>query len=345
MMLKEGLLYERSPGNAVRCNVCQRRCRIKDGDSGYCRTRVNNNGTLYSTIYGEVSTWRRAPIEIKPVYHYLPGSYAFSLGSLGCNFLCDGCQNYDISFALAENVPVQTRYLSPDESVKLSQNYKCQGISWTYNEPTLWFEYTLDGARLAKSLGLYTNYVTNGYMTEEALEMIGPYLDVFRVDIKAFESQAYKKIAHISDWKHILENTIRAKKRWNMHVEVVTNIIQGINDDPGHMREMAQWVKGELGPCTPWHFTRFFPHWKLTHVKPTPVESLEKIRETALKEGLTFVYIGNVPGHPANNTYCPSCGETVIERNDWGAVKCSITSNACPFCKSFIFGKFNENTL
>ncbi len=325
----------------MRCHICQRRCRIEDGNLGFCRTRLNRGGRLFTMTYGEVSTWHRSPIEIKPVYHYLPGSYALSLGSVGCNFLCDGCQNHDISFALADKLPAQTMYISPEDCVRLAQEEDCEGISWTYNEPTLWFEYTLDSAKLAKPAGLYTNYVTNGYITMEALELIGPYLDVFRVDIKAFDASVYKKIAHINNWEGILDVVKCAKHHWEMHVELVTNVVPGFNDNLGYMRNLAQWIKTELGSTTPWHITRFFPHWKLKHLKPTPIEVLEKIRGMGLEEGLEFVYIGNVPGHVANHTYCPSCGKILIERLDWEIVGRRITSNKCPFCGEPIPGRFD----
>ena len=338
--VKEALLYEKLSSDVASCHVCQRRCRIAEGDLGYCRTRVNRDGVLYSLTYGQVSTSLVAPIEVKPVHHYLPGSRAYSLGSLGCNFLCDGCQNYEISFALAEGSASPAHYVSPEDSVRIAMEKGCEGISWTYNEPTLWFEYTLDGAKAAKAFGLYTNYVTNGFMTMEALDTIGPHLDVFRVDIKAFEKRAYQKIAHIDNWEGILEVARRAKSHWNMHVEIVTNVIPGINDDPGMMRDLAQWIVSELGPGTPWHLTRFFPHWRMKDVAPTPRETLEMLRETGIKEGLTYVYIGNIPGHPANHTYCPSCKQILIERFDYDLVQSKLSANACPFCRWHIPGRF-----
>ncbi len=211
-------MFTKLSGQAVRCEICQRRCRISAGEWGYCVTRFNRRGVLYSTIYGDVAVWRKAPIEIKPVYHYLPGSHAFSVGSLGCNFLCPGCQNWDISFARMEGVEVNTEYISPPELVRLARKFSCEGVSWTYNEPTLWFEYTLDGAKLAKAAGLYTNYVTNGYLTIQALDLIAPYLDIFRVEIKAFNESTYRRIANITRWQGILEITERAKHTWKMHV-------------------------------------------------------------------------------------------------------------------------------
>ena len=339
-MVKEAMLYEKLPGRHARCHICQRECVIEDELKGYCKTRQNRGGRLYTLIYGEVSTWRRAPIEIKPVYHYLPGSFAFSLGSVGCNFLCPGCQNWEISFAREEQVAVQTKYIAPEKAVKMAREQHCQGISWTYNEPALWLEYILDGARLAKAEGLYTNIVTNGSLSPEALDALGPYLDVYRLDIKGFSQEAYRKIARFSGWEGILTVASRAKHHWKMHVEVVTNVIPGYNDDLEQLGRLAAWIKAELGAKTPWHITRFSPRWHLSHLRSTPVRTLEQARQRGLSEGLEFVYLGNVWAHPASNTYCPGCGKRVIERNEWGQVVCGLRSNCCPECGTGIAGRF-----
>ena len=338
----EGLLYERLSGDRAICYICQRQCLLRDGQRGYCGVRVNRHGKIFLTTYGMVSSWRKAPIEIKPVYHYLPGSYAFSLGSIGCNFMCPGCQNWEISFALKTGEIPSCHYLPPNKAIQLARQLDCQGISWTYNEPTLWFEYTLDSARLAKKDGLYTNYVTNGFMSQEALHLIGPYLDIFRVDIKGFSRKAYGRIAHIPRWEGILDIVKQAKHRWHMHVEVVTNIIPGINDDPGELRELATWICQQLGSDTPWHLTRFFPRWKWNKLSPTPTATLESARRIAQQAGLQYVYIGNMPGHPANHTYCPQCGTLLIRRDDWEEVQIFLQGNRCPKCQQSIPGVFGQ---
>lgn len=339
-MLKESLVYEKLTNQSVRCGICQRRCKIRNGEWGFCKTRINRDGKLFSSIYGEVSTWRRAPIEIKPVYHYMPGSHAFSMGSLGCNFLCPGCQNWDISFAKEEKLSTSTETISPGKMIEMAQRHNCQGISWTYNEPTLWLEYTLDGAKLAKKAGFYTNYVTNGYITPEALAKIGPYLDIFRVDIKAFDSRAYQQIANITKWEGILEVIHQAKKKWHMHVEVVTNMIPGISDDEDQMKNLAQWIKGELGNDTPWHITRFFPQWHLGGHHPTAIKKMKDIREMAIKQGLHYVYLGNIFDNTSNHTYCPGCGKIVIERLHYEDIKSHLVSGQCPQCSTIIPGTF-----
>jgi pyruvate formate lyase activating enzyme len=336
-MKRKAGLFEELGDKKVRCQVCQRRCTIPEGKTGWCKTRGNNRGTLHSSIYGEVSSISINPIEKKPVFHFYPGSRWLSLGSVGCNFRCPGCQNWDI--AHWKGGRMDTRYLSPEELVSQAKAAKCIGISWTFNEPALWFEYTLDGAKLAKARGLYTNYVTNGFMTEEALEMIAPYLDVYRVDMKGFSDSTYSKIGQIKNFGGILEVTEKAEK-YGMHVEVVTNIIPGFNDQETELRGIAAWIKNTLGPDTPWHVTGFYPHHKLGHLSPTPVSKLEKGWTIGKDAGLWYVYLGNVPGHRRENTYCHACGELLIERYVFEVIRNRMEEGRCPKCKTLIPGRF-----
>ncbi len=331
----ESLLYTKLPSGKVQCQVCLRRCIIEEGKRGFCKTRINEKGRLYSLIYGEVSSFHRAPIEIKPLFHFFPGSFAASFGSLGCNFFCPGCQNWSIAHRDPEAgiKNGETTFFSPEEIIELALKNRCQGISFTYNEPTLWLEFTLDCFRLAKSKGLYTNYVTNGSITMEALKLLGPYLDSFRVDIKGFSSETYYKIAKIKNWKEILKVTQQAKEKWGMHVEVVTNIIPTINDRKEELKEIARWIKEHLGEETPWHITRFYPHFKLSHLYPTPVEFLTEVYQIGKEVGLKFVYLGNVPGHPYENTYCPNCGKLVIRRSNFSIQEYHLKDGRCLFCK------------
>lgn len=338
--MKEALLYKRLPDGKVTCNICQRKCTIPEGERGYCRTRLNDGGKLYSLIYGRVSSSSINPIEKKPVFHFYPGSRWLSLGSLGCNFRCPGCQNWEISHAKIELKARATEYISPEEAVRLAKSRGCRGISWTFNEPTLWFEYTVDSAKLAKKENLYTNYVTNGFITPEALDVIGPYLDVFRVDIKGFSEDAYSKIANVSNFGAILEVTKRAKEKWNMHVEIVTNVIPDYNDDEKEFRNIASWIRRELGEDTPWHVTRFHPHLDLSHVPPTPISTLERGREIGFEQGLHYVYLGNVPGHAGENTYCFKCKKLLIERFIFEIRAHNLVDNRCPDCGNLLPGKF-----
>ncbi len=312
--LKEALLYHTLSDGRVRCNVCQRRCKIKPEELGYCFTRLNKKRKLYSLIYSKVSCSMISPIEKKPLFHFYPGSSWFSLGTLGCNFRCPGCQNWDIAHARTDLDKYEAEHITPEESINLTKRNNCKGISWTYNEPTIWFEFTLDSAKLAKENGLLTHYVTNGFTTPQALDLIGPYLDAFRVDVKGFSDEFYKKMCHVDDFKGILKVTKRAKEKWGMWVEIITNIIPGYNDDEAQLKRIASWIKNDLGEFTPWHVTQFVPHLELSHIPTTPVATLEKAREIGQNVGLKYVYLGNVWGHPAENTHCHNCGKLLIER-------------------------------
>jgi pyruvate formate lyase activating enzyme len=337
--LKEALLYDKLPNETVRCNICQRRCRIEPEQSGYCYARVNKGGILYSLIYAKVSSSLISPVEKKPLFHFYPGSLWLSLGTLGCNFRCPGCQNWEIAHARIDSGDSQVKHKSPEESVSLAKRGDCKGISWTYNEPTIWFEYTLDSAKIAKQNGLLTNYVTNGYITTEALDMIGPYLDAFRVDVKGFSRKLYRRMCHLEDFKGILDSTKRAKHKWGMWVEIVTNVTPGYNDDEAQLKHIASWIRSDLGEFTPWHVTKFVPHLELSHVPATPVSTLEKAREIGLNAGLKYVYLGNVWGHPAENTYCHNCGKLLIKRRGFHISQNQITQGKCCFCQTDIPGR------
>lgn len=337
---KEALLYERLQDKSVRCNICQRRCIIENNERGYCLTRENRGGKLCSLLYSQVASYAVSPIEKKPLYHFYPGSEWLSLGTLGCNFRCPGCQNWEIAHDEVKSNQRKTETITPEQSIALARSHDCKGISWTYNEPTVWFEYTLDGARLAKENNLLTNYVTNGFITPDALDTIAPYLDAFRVDIKGFSEEFYTKMCHVSDFKGILEVTKRAKRKWGMWVEIVTNLTPGYNDDETQLQGIASWIKDELGKETPWHITRFIPHLELSHVPATPVSALEKARKIGLKQGLLYIYLGNVLGHPSENTYCHRCKRLLIQRKGLYVTENKIEQGKCPFCGTEIPGRF-----
>ena len=323
------MLYEKRPGSRVRCNVCQWRCVINPGKFGVCRMRINRDGTLYTTNYGEVSSVAADPIEKKPLFHFFPGTSAFSLGGWGCNFHCKDCQNWQISCV---DLPDTSMQLSPEGGVELAGRQHCAGIAWTYNEPTVWFEYTLDSARLAKQNGLYTVYVTNGYMTAEALDTIGPYLDAWRVDVKGFTDRVYRQLAKLSHWRGILDIAIRAKEKWGMHVEVVTNVVPTMNDDDEQLNGIAAWIRDNLGELTPWHVTRFYPMHDLDYLPPTPVSTLEKAYKIGKDSGLKFVYLGNIPGHEYENTVCYSCGKLNVRRVGYDIQVVGMNGSKCQFC-------------
>jgi pyruvate formate lyase activating enzyme len=328
--MHEALLAEKLDNSGVRCHICRWLCRIGVDRVGVCRMYQNVGGRLFNLNYGLASSVAIDPIEKKPLYHFYPGSQVFSLGSWGCNFHCPGCQNWQIS---CQDIPLQGRQeISPQKAIDLAVHNGCQGIAWTYNEPTMWFEYTLDSAKLAKKKGLYTVYVTNGYMTPEALDLIGPFLDAWRVDVKGFNALTYRKLAKITHWESILEVAERAKHKWGMHVEVVTNIEPSLNDDDEQLRALANWICQKLGELTPWHVTRFYPQYQATDVPATPISTLERALEIGRQAGLKFVYTGNVPGHEGDNTRCYKCGSMIVERNGYDARVLGLNDSRCQFC-------------
>jgi pyruvate formate lyase activating enzyme len=324
-MKREAILYDRLERGAVRCHVCQWECRIAEGRLGVCRTRLNENGVLQTLIYGVASSINVDPIEKKPLFHFHPSSRVFSLGSWGCNFHCKHCQNWQISYARPSGSDwiVEGRgcgkgeEVSPERAVALARRHGAQGIAWTYNEPGIWLEYTVDTARLARKAGLYTAYVTNGYMSEVALDTIGPYLDAYRVDVKGFGAKPYRDLARVARPEGILKVAERAKCHWGMHVEVVTNIVPTVNDDPGQLTAIASWIRGSLGPETPWHVTRFFPYAEMAALPPTPASTIMRARDIGLQAGLQFVYAGNLQSTDAENTRCPGCGDLVVRRRGY----------------------------
>jgi len=358
-MFKEALLYEKLKDGNVRCGVWQRRCLIGPNQVGFCKTRLNQDGELYTLIYGVVSAVNIDPIEKKPVYHFKPGSRCYSLGTFGCNFRCDFCQNWDISYAdmsqlkskacpesfsvdsadqdkLRRRIKGQNlKTYTPKQAVVDAGREKCQGIAFTYNEPTIWLEYTMDVARLAKKKGLYTVYVTNGYLTSEALDRIGPHLDVFRVDIKSMDDEFYQKLIRVPEMEGILAVTKRAKEKWKMHVEIVTNLIPAWNDSETNLQKTANWICENLGELTPWHITRFFPCANLQNVPPTPLETLKKAVAIGREAGLKYIYLGNVRENEFSDTFCPQCRKLLIRRNGYDVAVLGLDKKGrCSSCQS-----------
>jgi pyruvate formate lyase activating enzyme len=328
--VREAMLFEALPDSRVRCNVCQWRCIIGPDKFGVCRVRQNREGKLYLLNYALVSSAAVDPIEKKPLFHFFPGSEVFSLGGWGCNFHCQDCQNWEIA---CTDVPANaSQVVNPEAAIEIARQHASGGIAWTYNEPAIWLEYTLDSARLARENKLYTVYVTNGYSTPEALDAIGPYLDAWRVDIKGFSDALYKNLAKISKWRGILDVAKRAKEKWGMHVEVVTNIIPTMNDDDEQLQGIAGWIRSELGQLTPWHVTRFYPHHHISDLPPTPVATLERAIAIGREAGLRFIYAGNIPGHSSENTTCYSCGRLVVKRRGYQTQVLGLDGSKCRFC-------------
>jgi pyruvate formate lyase activating enzyme len=330
--MEKARLYDRMPDDAVQCMVCQWRCRINSGHRGVCRMYENRGGVLYNLNYARVSSVATDPIEKKPLYHFYPDTSVLSLGSLGCNFHCRHCQNWNISSP--ENAVALDRChdISPRKAMQMAVMNHCRGVAWTYNEPTVWLEYTLDSARLARELGLYTVYVTNGFTTEEALDALGPNLDAWRVDIKGFSDKLYRELAGIKGWRGILDTAVRAHDKWGMHLEVVTNIIPGWNDSNEELHDIAAWIKEYLGELTPWHVTRFHPDYQLENVPSTPIDTLERAVTLGHEAGLKFVYVGNVPGHNGENTVCYNCGQMVVRREGYHTSVVGLNGSNCSNC-------------
>lgn len=338
----ESMLYDKLDKNKVRCRICQVRCVISKGKRGACLTRINEDGTLYTMIYGVTSSVCVDSIEKKPLYHFYPGTKILSMGTRGCNFKCPGCQNWEISHDSPDELGRNMEKLTPADSVALAKRLGCHGIGWTYNDPSIWLEHTLEAAQRAREEGFYSAYMTNGYATPEALDAIGPYLTAYRVDIKAFSRGSYKDISGLGRFEEILEVTKRAKFHWNMHVECVTNITPTINDDEKLLRDMARWIKNDLGEFTPWHVTRFYPYLDLSHIPPTPVKTLERVYEIGREEGLKYVYVGNLPGHPWEDTYCHHCGECIIKRRGFAVAQAKLVDGKCPHCHTDIPGRWQD---
>jgi len=336
----EAMLYDRCEEQYVRCHLCLWNCRIAPGKRGVCRTRENVDGTLYTLIGDRISSACLDPIEKKPLYHFHPGTQAYSIGTVGCSFKCPGCQNWQISRGEPLEEDWRLIRMTPEESVRHAIEQGAAGICWTYNDPAIWLEFTLPGAKLAKDAGLYTVYVTNASATHAHLDAIGPYLDAYRVDIKAFSPQAYQKIAGFSNVEGIFDGVEYAKNRWGMHIECVTNVTPTINDSDDELRGIAHWIAESLGVDTPWHVTRFIPYEGFANLPMTPVETLHRAVAIGQEAGLRYVYVGNVPGDPYQDTHCPSCGDVIIERRGMALARNGVKDGRCPHCGTAIYGRF-----
>lgn len=304
------MLYDRLAERRIKCNLCSRRCEIPEATVGFCKVRKNVEGTLESLVYARACAANVDPIEKKPLWHFYPGSLVMSIATVGCNFRCKFCQNWEIS----QEGGISGENLSPEHVVKLAKEQSCAGISYTYTEPTIFFEYAFDTAKLAHQQGLFNTFVTNGYMTTEAVETIAPFLDAATVDFKgAGDKDFYKEFSSVSSVEPIYE-CLKEMKRQNIHIEITNLVIPRIGDSIERLRELARWIRTNLGEDTPLHLLAFRPEYKITSLPSTPVETIEQAIYSARDEGLHYVYGGNVPGHKSENTYCPKCRSLVIER-------------------------------
>jgi len=296
---------------------------------GFCRVRKNVEGTLYSLVYARACSAYPDPIEKKPLWHFHPGSLVMSIATIGCNFRCQFCQNWQIS----QETEIQERQLPPRKVVDLALRYGCNGISYTYTEPTIFFEYAYDTAKLAHEQGLFNTFVTNGYLTPKAVETIAPYLDAATVDFKGSgDPEFYRRYSSVPSVEPIY-TCLKTMKKAGIHIEITNLLVTRIGDSPKEVERLAQWIADELGPETPLHLLRFYPHYKMSQLEPTPLNTMEEAAKAAARAGLKYIYVGNVPGHRSSNTYCPNCGALLVERQGLRTLSIRLTRQGrCPTC-------------
>jgi pyruvate formate lyase activating enzyme len=336
-MVHEALLYEKEAENRVRCGLCAHRCRIDPGERGVCGVRENREGTLLSLVYGAIVAENVDPIEKKPLFHLLPGSRSFSIATAGCNFRCSFCQNHEISQMPRKKGQIVGRERTPAEVVEQALRSGSRSIAYTYTEPTVYFEFAFDTAEIAREKGLKNVFVTNGYMTPGMLELIAPSLDAANVDLKAFRDDFYKKQCG-ARLQPVLDS-LRKMKELGIWVEVTTLLIPGLNDGGEELRELAAFIVS-LGAETPWHISRFHPQYRMTETPPTPDESIHWAAEIGRSAGLKYVYSGNLPGDPGENTNCARCGRLLIGRCGFSIERLDLKGSACPNCGTPLDGIF-----
>lgn len=330
----EAFLYETLEDKKVRCNLCCHRCVVKAGQRGICAVRENRDGVLHTLVFGKLIARHIDPIEKKPLYHFYPGSTAYSIATPGCNFKCQWCQNWEIAQMPREQGFIAGREITPQQIVKDVIANKSKSIAYTYTEPTIFFEFTHDIAKLAHANGIKNIYVTNGYMTPEMLDFMHPALDAANVDLKAFQDKTYKRYVG-SGLQPVLDSLLKMKAL-GIWIEITTLVIPGINDDYAELREIARFIATQLGPETPWHLSRFFPHYQMSNIPPTPVSTLERALEISKDEGLLYVYLGNVGGE--SNTHCPHCKQLLIRRRGYRIGETNIEKGKCHHCNTKISG-------
>jgi pyruvate formate lyase activating enzyme len=334
--VREASFYQKLDESKVQCVLCRHRCLIDDGGRGICCVRENRNGVLYTRVYGRPCTWHVDPIEKKPLYHFYPGSRAFSIATVGCNFRCLHCQNHEISQLPRDENRVEGHAMDAHEIVDAALAEGCRSISYTYTEPTMFYEYASDIAALAKQAGIANNFVTNGYIEEAPLEAIRPFLDAANIDLKGFSEAFYRKVCG-ARLEGVLAS-IKKHKSLGIWIELTTLIIPRHNDSDGELRDIARFIAEEVGTETPWHVSAFHPTYKLTDVGPTPAATLVRAREIGLAAGLRYVYTGNIPGIDGEHTYCHNCGKPVIKRWGFAVTERAIKDGSCAFCGATIDG-------
>ncbi|MGD0938866.1 MAG: AmmeMemoRadiSam system radical SAM enzyme [Terracidiphilus sp.] len=330
----EAKFYQKLQDRKIKCRLCPRKCIVGDSERGHCGVRENRDGTFYTLVHSRVVAAHVDPVEKKPLFHYLPGTNAFSLGTAGCNVKCKFCQNWEISQSRPEFVPGQ--YAPPQRVAELAKQYNCPTIAFTYSEPVVFSEYLMDTADAGHQASIRSLVVSNGYIEGDALKTAYGKMDAVKIDLKSFSESYYRQIV-TGQLKPVLDTLVNLRKmgKW---VEIVYLTVPALNDSDQEFRGLAQWIKSNLGDDVPLHFTQFHPGYLMNSLPVTPAPTLERAKAIADAEGLHYVYIGNVPGHPAQHTYCPKCRKMLVERVGFTAGQMLIEKNRCPFCQQPIAG-------
>ena len=336
--LHEARYYLPLDDNWVQCQMCWRRCSVPEGGRGFCRNKVNIGGRYYTLVYGRPSSLQIDPIEKEPSNHMWPGATIFCTGTASCNNRCKFCHNWHLSQRSFEEI--RHVVITPEETVELAQKMECDAVSFTYNEPTVFYEHMFDVAKVAKRAGMGTLFHTNGSMNEEPLAALLEHMDSVTVDLKGFTPEFYRQVSSSELWPVL--RTLEQIHHSGVHLEIVNLVVTTLNDNLDDIRRMCQWIRDTLSDEVPLHFTRFFPAYKLTSLPPTPIETLESAAHIADEEGLQYVYIGNYPGHERNSTFCPECGEKIIERVHFSVLSLNVEKGKCRFCGHSIPGVWRD---
>lgn len=332
--MHEARYYRKLDGKRVQCELCYRKCVVSDGRRGFCRNRENRDGTYYTIVYGKPSALQVDPIEKEPCYHMWPGTRMFCTGTASCNNRCRFCHNWHLSQQSLEELSYELA--TPEDIVDAAKRLHCQSLSFTYNEPTVFYEFMYDVAKAGRQSGMGVLFHTNGLMNKAPMLALLEHMHSVTVDLKAFTNRFYQKVC--SSRLDPVLRTLRTIREAGKNLEVVNLMIPMLNDDPGEIRQMCRWLVENLGEDTPLHFSRFSPNYKLTHLPPTPIESLETGHEIALREGLHYVTIGNVPGHENNSTFCPKCKKKIILRVHFEVLANNVEGGKCKYCRYPIAG-------
>ena len=331
---REAMYYRQIGDGLVQCQLCPSHCPLSKGSRGLCRVRENRDGVLYTLVYGNPCAVHNDPIEKKPLFHFLPGTTALSIATAGCNLHCLYCQNWAISQVPPEET--ENIALPPEEVVRYALEAGSQTIAYTYSEPAIFYEYMLDTAKAARPKGLRNVVVSAGYIDPDPLRELCHAVDAIKIDLKGFNEEFYQEVC-FGSLEPVLE-AIKIVHEEGIYLEILNLMVPTLNDEEGELREMARWIVEKVGPDVPTHFSRFYPTYKLTNLPPTPVETLERARAIAIEEGINYAYIGNVPGHPGNNTYCSACGKVIIARMGFAVMENHIIDGKCEYCGTPIPG-------